>query len=470
MSKSKMIKIDKTAVSNQAVVALYVRVSTDKQREEGYSIDVQTDRLKNYAKGKFPNKEYKLYIDDGYSGGTIDRPKMNQLMSDIKNGLVDSVVVMKLDRLSRSQKDTLYLIEEVFNPHNVSFVSINESFDTSTPFGRAVVGILSVFAQLERENIFERTQSGRRKRVELGKWPGGGNVPFGYDYDREKGILVPNSDAETVRKMYDLYIRGYSMNHIAEVCGMKYDKLVQQILRRKSNAGFVEYKGEEFQGLHEPIVSLDTYEAAQAIMLDRSTKRFVSTTDHLLTGLVYCGYCGAKMRYQKWGKAGCKFVCYSQQTSKQYLVKDPDCPNEKPWAEDIEDVVIQDLFAMSARLGDIENEHTTAPTVLELLQDQHKTLATKLSRLYDLYGADGNSVLLNKIDEVKDQMDAVNKKIDIEVERAAFTKQINKAKETVKSISDIWEYMTVNEKQSVMRSVINRITVTGNHVAIDYKI
>ena len=81
---------------------------------------------------------------------------MNDLMEDVKNGEITHVVVVKLDRLSRSQKDTLYLIEDVFLPHNVAFISMGESFNTATPFGRAVVGILSVFAQLERENIYEK--------------------------------------------------------------------------------------------------------------------------------------------------------------------------------------------------------------------------------------------------------------------------------------------------------------------------
>ena len=142
------------------VIAKYIRVSTDKQREEGYSIDIQKERLDNYVRSMFPESEYRVeyreYVDDGYSGGSLDRPAMKRLIEDVKNGVVTHVVVVKLDRLSRSQKDTLYLIEDVFLPHNTAFISMGESFNTSTAFGRAVVGILSVFAQLERENIYER--------------------------------------------------------------------------------------------------------------------------------------------------------------------------------------------------------------------------------------------------------------------------------------------------------------------------
>ena len=171
---------------------------------------------------------------------------------------------------------------------------MGESFNTATPFGRAVVGILSVFAQLERENIYERTRSGMQKRVELGYWPGGGNLPFGYDYDPVQGVLVPNKDAETVRKIYDLYQQGYSKQVIADMFGLKYDRLVDRILVRKANAGVIVYNGKEYMGRHEAIISLETYEKTMAIMAERSGQRSVSTTDHLLTGLVCCGKCGAK--------------------------------------------------------------------------------------------------------------------------------------------------------------------------------
>ena len=96
------------------------------------------------------------------------------------------MVVYKLDRLSRSQKDTLFLLEELFIPNNVEFYSMNENFDTSTPYGKAMIGILSVFAQLERENIRERTRMGMYERVKSGLWMGGGAIPFGYDYDAKE--------------------------------------------------------------------------------------------------------------------------------------------------------------------------------------------------------------------------------------------------------------------------------------------
>ena len=116
---------------------LYARVSTDSQLE-GYSIDAQKEFLLSYAKSK-DYTEFEYYIDGGYSGKDLNRPAIQKLIEDCKNHKIDAVFVFKLDRISRSQRDTLYLIEEVFNKYDVSFISMRENFDTSTPFGKAMI-------------------------------------------------------------------------------------------------------------------------------------------------------------------------------------------------------------------------------------------------------------------------------------------------------------------------------------------
>ena len=134
------------------MVAIYVRVSTLEQYIEGYSINEQIERLKKYCEAKGWTV-YKVYIDGGYSGANMDRPGLQEMFRDVEAGAFDAVLVYKLDRLSRSQKDTLEIIEDILLPSNIEFISMTENLDTSTPFGRAMIGILSVFAQLESEQI-----------------------------------------------------------------------------------------------------------------------------------------------------------------------------------------------------------------------------------------------------------------------------------------------------------------------------
>ncbi len=445
--------------------ALYIRVSTDAQREEGYSIDAQKQMLSAYCVTK-NIKNYEFFIDGGFTGSNLNRPEMQRLIKEVSEGKISAVIVYKLDRLSRSQKDTLYLIEEVLNPHGVDFISMNESMDTSTPLGRLMLGILSAFAQLERENIKERTRMGMKERVKSGYWPGGGRIPFGYDYDREKGILVPNADAETVKLIYSLYLEGYPMYKIAKMAGLKYERLAVQILKRKSNAGYITYNGVDYKGKHEPIVSEEVYNDAMKILEERGKKHLTDSV-YLLSGIVYCGYCGAKMRYQKWGKKGCKLCCYSGDKNKPYLVKDKDCPNEKVWAYLIEDAVIEDLLSLSY---EITSYKVPESEIKNTLENKKLQCEKKLKRLYALYSEDDDEALIGTIKEAKEELDKIKSALEDEEKRRKEKVSTEKKKKKLKTLKDTWEYMTDVEKRNVIRSLVDKVTVTGDNVKIDYLI
>ena len=388
------------------------------------------------------------------------------MITDIQDQKISHVIVYKLDRLSRSQKDTLYLIEDIFNPNDVDFISMNESMDTSTPMGKLMLGILSAFAQLERENIRLRTRMGMLERVKNGYWMGGGRVPFGYDYDSQQGILIPNKDAEKVKQIYELYLKGYAPQPIANILGLKYDRLVIQILKRKSNYGVIEYNGQIYQGKHKPIISKEIYDLAMQEMQRRSEK-YTGQSSHLLTGLLYCGKCGAKMRYQKWGNSGNKLVCYSQQTSKKYLIKNPDCDQEKIWAEDIEDAVIQTLFSLQEK--EKQNKKFIETTSLvETLQKQKEEYKTQLKRLYNLYAIDGDNTLLKTIKEHKNKLQDITNRCDEAQKEQDLLKSKCQQYEhiMIESLQDKWEYMTLQERQNIVRILVDKIVITNKKVEI----
>lgn len=468
MSKSKMMR--PLEVTSDIVLALYRRVSTDKQADEGYSLDVQIEKLQAYAKTLSDVKETRIYTDDGYSGSSLDRPGMKQMIEDIEAGIITHVVVVKLDRLSRSQKDTLHLIEDVMIPANVAFISILESFNTDTPFGRAMVGILSVFAQLERENIFERTRGGMQKRVEKGYWPGGGRTPYGYDYDPVQGILVPNKEeAGMVRHIYDRYLAGAGMQAIADELDLKYERVVYNIITRKSNAGYIVYNGEEYRGQHEPLISLETYQQAMQLLASRSAAKLVTKTDHLLTGFCYCGKCGAKMRYMKWGKAGYKLVCYSQQRSKQYLVRDPNCDVPAPYAEDVEAGVIQTLFAVSRDKLANAQKSVQSGSVSDMLQEQLDKAEVKLRRLYELYGDSGDVYLLDTINKTKADIDRLTASLADERSKEEAARSALSVYQRLEGIQDAWPQMSIQEQRTILASVIDRITISADYTDVKLK-
>lgn len=186
----------------------YCRVSSDEQAAHGISIDAQRDILNGYA--AMSQQEIRIYEDAGFSGKNTDRPALQRLLSDIGPG-VTAVVVWKLDRLSRSLRDTLSMIEDIFAPAGVTLVSVTESIDTSTPSGRMMLNLLASFAQLEREQDSDRVVMAHKHLARDCKYLGG-HIPLGYIVDENKYYQLHPQLAPVVRRVFDLYLarEGYA--------------------------------------------------------------------------------------------------------------------------------------------------------------------------------------------------------------------------------------------------------------------
>lgn len=453
-------------ITNKKITALYIRVSTDYQFEEGYSVDAQKEKLEQWCKLR-DITEYEFFIDGGFTGSNIDRPEMKRLIEMITQEKILHVVVYKLDRLSRSQKDTIYLLEDIFIPNKTEFVSINENFDTTTPYGKAMIGILSVFAQLERENIRERTRMGMYERVKSGLWMGGGRVPFGYDYDKEKNILVPNENAEDVRQIYDLYLKGYSLGQLTKIFSLSSDAHIAHILDRVTYLGKINYRNEILEGQHEAIIDELVWYKVQEER-NRRSRKSITHSPYLLTGIIYCGKCGAKMRYQKWTKTSTKIYCYSQQSSKQNLIKDPNCDNLRYDCEEIEKRVIQDLFKMTKEKSGINKIVATNQSTIKTMQIKYDRISSKIKRLYNLYADNGDKLLLETIKENQEELVAVSKSLDNEKKIQNITNEINDRQEAIMKIESMWNKMTVSEKQAILRTCIEKVVITGEKIGIYY--
>ena len=197
----------------QKKACVYTRVSTDEQARDGYSIAEQ-ERM---SKAAIESKGWVYvgtYSDPGISGRKMDRPGLNAMFDAIRSGDVEAVVVYKLDRLSRKQKDTMTIIEDIFLENNVYLYSLNEALDTSTPWGRAMIGILSAFNQMESETIQMRTTDGRLAKAKKGGYAGG-KPPLGYRSIDGELVIVP-SEAEIVRTIFDMRKSGKTLMGIAE--------------------------------------------------------------------------------------------------------------------------------------------------------------------------------------------------------------------------------------------------------------
>lgn len=440
----------------------YLRVSTEAQTEK-YGLDMQKQKILEYC-----NREGvmidKWYIDGGYSGSKLDRPQITELLDDSEKGLIAKVFIYKLDRMSRDVIDTLNLLYRFLPKYGVQVVSMTEDLKFENPMDKVMIGVNAIMGQYEREVIYMRTRAGMKERVKKGLWMGGGRTPYGYYYDRNDGILHPKEDeAEIVRKAYRLYIDGYSCDRISKMLGFKGERIVIQILKRKSNIGIIEYKGEEYKGLHEPIVDEHTFYQAQECMKKRHTNSHV-TNDNILTGLCYCGVCGARMRYQKWGKYH-KLVCYSQyRHGKEYMIKDPNCNNTKVKADEIE-VEVEDYFKRFA-INVEETQKTESKAAI--IEDTIKKSNAKIKKYYSLYAENESDNLLELIQEEEKKVSELKVELQSEI---ASEKSVDADRiEEIKRVSDVWDKLNSQEKNKVLKKCVDRVVITRNDVEVYFSI
>jgi len=421
--------------------------------------------LLSYAKSK-DYTEFEYYIDGGYSGKDLNRPAIQKLIEDCKNHKIDAVFVFKLDRISRSQRDTLYLIEEVFNKYDVSFISMRENFDTSTPFGKAMIGVLSVFAQLERETILERTRIGLKKRAEAGLWRGGGKIPFPYRYDRNTGTLIPIPEqVELLHKMISLYISGKSFNAIGDIVGMD-ESLVETRILSITNTGKVPYKDEVYDGKHEAVVSDELYEEILRVNKVRSHEKY--ERHYLLSGKVYCGHCGAKYRYQKWGKRLIMY-CYSQQKSKPRYIKDPNCNNKRWDTFEVEDAVLEELFKMSLDLDLFKKTFNIATVNVKneyrgRLEEITKQINNLLNNIASGIAVEETNKRINELEKEKETIE--EKLIESEQKEKDNKVSLN----MIKNLKATWFDMDFDEQRRIIEHLIDKVIVNDNEINIYYNI
>lgn len=476
-------------------VAIYVRVSTQEQAKEGYSIGEQLERLQKYCDA-MTWVIHKKYIDPGYSGANTERPALQELIKDVKAGLIDKVVVYKLDRLSRSQLDTLYLIEKVFLSNGTDFVSMNENFDTSTPFGRAMIGILAVFAQLEREQIKERMAMGREARVKSGKWKGA-RAPTGYDYDVNTGLLTVNEyEKMQILEAVDLFLNNTPLNKIETIFHEKgyrhkygewNTRTLKRILGNKIYIGKVSYNGEWYDGLHEGIIPLDVHEKLQKLLkirrenYERLGIKHQQVTTYL-GGMLRCKQCGAKYgkqsgSFKKDGGRHLYYGCYSRIRKIRKMVKDLNCKNKIWKAEILEAAIFDEIKKLALDHSYIQelkdhnaNTDDELSDKINIINTEIEKIDNQISRFMDLYGLGTFTIeqVSNKINPLTEQKKRLENELynlQMDSEELTFEETIN----LVDSFEDIIERGNFDEIRLLLTSLISYIELDDEDIYIHWK-
>ena len=475
-------------------VALYVRVSTTSQMEEGYSIEEQKAKLESYCDIKDWHV-YKIYTDGGFSGSTTERPALEQLIKDAQSKLFDTVLVYKLDRLSRSQKDTLYLIEDIFLKNNIEFVSLLENFDTSTPFGRAVIGLLSVFAQLEREQIKERMQLGKLGRAKSGKSMMWAKTSYGYNYDKETGSMTVNEyEALAVKEIFTSYLAGMSITKLRDKINGEYPKqpawsyrTIRGILANPVYCGLNQYKGQTFQGTHKAIISLDDFEQTQRELAKRQqTAKELSNprpfqAKYMLSGLAQCGYCHAPLKVilgqkRKDGTRFKRYECYQRHPRKTKGVTvyndNQKCDSGYYDMELLEHYVLTRIAQLQNdpdKIQELFSDDTSPAVDKQAIQKQIDSLTLKLSKLNDLYLDD--RITLDELRAKSSDFIKQRNALEEEMKKALNDKQAGKRKKIEKLLdaSSVLD-MSYDNQKVIVRELIDKVQVTSDKIVIRWKI
>jgi site-specific DNA recombinase len=337
--------------------AVYTRKSTEEGLEmEFNSLGAQREACEAYVVSQRAEGWVLVgdrYDDGGISGGTLDRPALKRLLADIEAGKIDVVVVYKIDRLSRSMLDFLNLVE-TFERHQVTFVSVTQSFNTTSSMGRLMLNVLLSFAQFEREVIGERIRdkvaASRKKGIWMGGW-----TPLGYEV-RDRKLVIHEKDADQVRSIFQRFVQLKSATLLARELviaratnryGQLLDKgVIYRLLNNRVYLGEAVHKGASYPGEHQAIIDRQLWDQVHAILKQSPRRRAASAraqTPALLKGLLY-GPDGAAMSPTHTRKASKLYRYYISQTAiKQGAAA---CPVKQIPAAELERIVIEQIRSL----------------------------------------------------------------------------------------------------------------------------
>ena len=476
--------------------AIYVRVSTEEQAQEGFSIRAQQQKLKEYA-NIMEWSIYDVYLDEGISGKNItQRPAMTRMVADIEAGYVKNVLVFKIDRLTRSTADLVYLID-LFKEYDCAFNSLMESIDTSTASGRMFIKIIGIFAEFERENIAERCRVGLERKAREGYTTASKCASYGYNRAKGQKIQTINEDeAENVQMIFNMYVnQGLSLSRIAKSLNLREiptkqnrfwnSATVRAVLRNCNYVGNVRYamrepnRNFEAEGLHEAIISEDVYNEAQILMKKNSicvpTKR--PNEKNYFVGFVYCAKCGERLKPQNY-TGGFQNDNISKSSKVSFI-----CRKQKMKMCDAKGVVVQKveqaLIAYFSRIEDFtvldvveleqkrQQAQIDAEVQIAALTEKIKKLDGKEREIMSLY-IDGELEFVN-YRAMKKQLDGDRDFIRAEI--AKLESMFNESEEPSISRTDIvtnfrenWENLTDLEKRQFLTKFVKKIVVVNEPI------
>jgi site-specific DNA recombinase len=477
--------------------AIYTRKSTEEGLEQEFnSLDAQRESAEAFIRSQthegwtcLPTR----YDDGGFTGGNMERPALQRLLTDIEAGQIDLVVCYKVDRLSRSLLDFAQMMA-TFEQHGVSFVSVTQQFNTATSMGRLVLNVLLSFAQFEREIIAERTRDKVAATRRKGKWAGGTPL-LGYDLDpRGKRLLVNDEEAERVRAIFALYLEHQSLLPLVQELERRgWVNKVWQMLQGRTRggrpftktslyrlltnvvyAGQVRYKDEVHPGEQPALIDADTFGRVQALLRCHGPSDgppSIHQFSSLLKGLLRCVPCDCAMTPAHTTRKGSQryryYVCSAAQKRGWQT-----CPSKSIPAAQIEQLVVGQIHQMGcdpqvlhevlaqvrqqddARLAEWESERVALERDLVRGQSDLRRFLTEVGA-----GVSGGAVV-SRLAQLQERVGQVEQRI---ARLRAQQERLDEAEATraLVGLDPAWDTMTPQEQARIVRLLVSQVNYDG---------
>ncbi len=482
--------------------AIYTRKSTEEGLDQEFNtLDAQRESGEAYIKSQAHEGWECLsdrYDDGGFTGGNMDRPALQRLMSDIEAGRIDCVVVYKVDRLSRSLLDFARMME-VFEKHHVSFVSVTQQFNTSTSMGRLVLNVLLSFAQFEREMISERTRDKIAATRRKGKWSGG--MPLlGYDVDpRGSKLIVNEGEAARVRAIFELYLEHQALLPVIQELdrrgwlnkrwttrkghergGKLFNKnSLWHLLTNITYIGKLAYKDEVHDGEHPAIVTDDIWQRVQALLQRNGRTGGAPVRNKfgaLLKGILRCVPCNCAMSPTHATRNGNKRYRYYVCTNAQKRGWQ-NCPSKSIPAPEIERFVVdqikcigKDPSLLNETVAQARKQGQSHVTELEA---ERRGLERELGKwngevrqlLDQIAPNDGDTPATARLADLQERIRVTERRAtEIREQAIALSHKLVDEREVTKVMSvfePVWESLTPREQIRVVQLLVERVDYDG---------
>jgi len=440
---------------------LYARVSTDEQTE-GYSLDAQIGHCREYCESQ-GWEVVSEYVDPGFSGRSAQRPRFEQMMKDAEAGLFDILVVHKLDRFSRSLRETLNYLHRL-DGWRISLVSIVEAFDFTTPHGKLQMQILAAIAEWYSNNLGQEVIKGQTVRARRGLPHA--RVPFGYRKG-EDGVGEPyEPEAEVVRQIFEMYASGrYTgeqiagelnrAGHLAPSGRSWYDAAVMAVVKNPFYIGVVRYRGESYPGKHRPLVSEETFEQCQKVRRERGIHTRTGSPKlrvYTLAGIARCCECRRRLYCMFAGKYfyyRCRTKQRGGRCSQSRGVIRADLLEAQVWE------VIKSIELLPGWKDRILEMLQVKDEDVERYQRERARLEEKLRRIKVQYREVeiSEQEYRGQLAETKERLASLNPPQEMKAE------EILKAGEYLETLGPVWEAATPQERKEIYQLVLEVVYV-----------